>query len=75
MGETAFVASEGGGVVISTPVDDFGRVINVEHFVENDIFHDEFRDGRGIKRFTDDDSFVSCVVVAQNSVGLSDRPS
>ena len=71
MGELAFVAAEDGRVVISTAVDDFGRVIDVEHFVEDDVFHDEFRNRRGIERFADDNGFVRGVVMAKDSVSLS----
>jgi len=71
VGELAFVAAEDGRVVESAAVDDLGRVIDVEHFVEDDVFHDEFRDGRRIEGLADNDGLVGRVVVAEGPVSLS----
>ena len=71
MGELALVAAESGCVMVSTAVDDLCWVIDVEHFVEDDVFHDELRDGWRVERLADDDRLVRRVVVAEDAVGLS----
>lgn len=60
--------------MVSTAVYDLGRVIDVEHFVEDDVFHDELRDRCRVERFADHDGFVGRVVVAENAISLSGRP-
>lgn len=62
-------------MVVSAAVDDLGRVIDMEHFVENDVFHNEFRDRWRVERFADDDGLMRRVMVTENAISLSGRPS
>ena len=58
-------------MVVSAAVDDLRRVVDVEHFVEDDVFHNEFRDSRRVERFAYDDGLVGRVVVAEDTISLS----
>ena len=49
VGEFLFVSFEGRGVVVAAAVDVFGWVMDVEHFVEDDVLDYVFRHGEGIE--------------------------
>ena len=49
IGEFLLVAFEGGRVVVATTVNVFRRVMNVEHFVEDDVFDHISRRVEGIE--------------------------
>ena len=74
IGKFLLVAFEGGGVVVAAAVDVFGRVVDVEHFVKDDVFDDVSRHIDGVKRPADGDVVVRCVVVAEDAVGFLGRP-
>ena len=65
VGKFLFVAFEGRGVVVAAAVYMFGGVVDVEHFVEDDVFDHVFWDGEGIERAADGNVVVRRVVMAE----------
>ena len=64
VGKSSFVAAKRGCVVVSAAVVVNGRVVDVEHFVEDDVFHDVIRHVRRIERAADDDRVVRRIMMA-----------
>ena len=58
------IALESRGVVVAAAVDVFGWVVDVEHFVIDDVFDDVSGDRQSIERFADRDGFVGGIMVA-----------
>ena len=71
MGEFLFVAFEGRSVVVAAAVDVFGRVVDVEHLVKDDIFDHVFWHRQGIERTADRDVVVGRIVMAEDAEGFS----
>jgi len=74
VGESSFVPAKRRCVVVSASIVMNGRVVDVEHFVENDVFDDEIRHVRRIERAADDDRVVRRIVVTKDPVGFACGP-
>ena len=74
IGKFLLVAFECGSVIVAAAVDMFCRVMDVEHFVIDDVFDDVTRRFRRVQRYADGDMVVGRVVVAEDAVGLFGGP-
>ena len=74
MREFLFVAAEGGRVIVPAPVVVNGRMVDVQHFVKDDIFDDVSRHIRRVERTADDDRVVRRIMMPQNAVSVPGRP-
>ena len=64
VGESSFVPAKRRCVVVSASIVMNGRVVDVEHFVEDYVLNDTCRNVRRIERAADDDRVVRRIVVA-----------
>lgn len=69
-----FVAAKCGRVVVAAAVVMHGRVVNMEHFVEDHVIDDEWRGALVVKRTADHDRIVCRIVMPKDAVGPSGRP-
>ena len=65
--EFLLVSFEGWGVIVAAAVYVFSRVMDVEHFVEEDVLDHVFWDGEGIERTADRDVIMRCIMMAENA--------
>ena len=63
----SLVAAERGRVIETSAVAVFGRVKDVEHFVEDDVFDDKFRHFPVVERFTNNHGFVRRIVMPEDA--------
>ena len=75
MRESLFVTSERRRVIIASAVVMDRRVMDVKHFVKDDVFDHEARNIVSIERTADDYRFVGRIMVSQYAVRFSSRPS
>ena len=58
VGEASLIASEGRCMVVSTAIDVFGRMGDMEHLVEENVFYDVRRYFAIVERSADSDGLV-----------------
>src|SRR6185436_9272710 len=61
-------------VVITPPVDQTGRMLNMQHLVIEDVFNKPLRNVARIQRLADGDTVVNMVVMTKDALGASSRP-
>src|SRR6266850_4002693 len=73
-GKALLFSSKRRRVVIAAAVDDAGRMFDVQHFVEEDVFYEPFGDFAGIQDLADRNRVVRGVMMTQNASSSPLRP-
>src|SRR5260370_31188213 len=73
-GKALLFSSKRVRVVIASAVNDASRMFDVQHFVEEDVFHEPLRDFAGIQDLANRDCVMGGVVMTQNAAGSPLRP-
>lgn len=74
VGEFSLVSLERWSVIVAAAVDVFGRVMDVEHFVKDDVFDHVFWHRQGIERTADRNVVVCGVMMTEDAKCLTCRP-
>src|SRR6266404_8861926 len=69
-----FIETKRGGMVVTAPIDDPCRVLDVKHLVIKDELDKPFRHLRRVERLADCNRFVHAIVMSQNAARTALRP-
>src|SRR5260370_42167600 len=72
--KTSFFFAKCRGVIIAPAVDYSGGMLNVQHFVKDDVFDEPLGNITRIEGLADRDGFVRGVVMAEDAAGAPLRP-